>query len=79
MRLLFAETELAVVRIFAQNWLITGVTCTTDGGTGAFLLTRQFPGGNGTQYSCRCHGKLNANTQRRFCDMIYWRCPVHSS
>ena len=57
-----------------EEYITTGATCSTDGGTFANLEAAE----NNAKYRCKCMGSW-ASTQIRYCTLHHqvhvWRCP----
>ncbi|KAI0231592.1 hypothetical protein LSAT2_018025 [Lamellibrachia satsuma] len=49
----------------ANDLVVMGVECTTDGGTGSYLETKEATGWNGLQYRCVCFGNGGRQTGNR--------------
>ncbi|KAI0218237.1 hypothetical protein LSAT2_030039 [Lamellibrachia satsuma] len=56
-----------------QEWVVMGVECTTDCGTGSYLNTTRVNDWNGLQYHCVCFGKREDIS--RYCELHIWQCP----
>ncbi|XP_070578545.1 uncharacterized protein [Ptychodera flava] len=59
--------------IGSETKIVTGVSCSTDGGVTETLEERDDKGYN--EYRCACSGGSGPGT--RFCYMDMWRCPVN--
>lgn len=58
----------------AKKNVLTGVDCSTDTGSAAFLNTTKINGF--TQFRCRCFGIDYRSATSRFCTIHFWSCPV---
>ena len=56
-----------------EEYITTGATCSTDGGTFANLEAVLWTETN-AKYRCKCMGSW-ASTQTRYCTLHVWRCP----
>ncbi|KAI0230395.1 hypothetical protein LSAT2_019260 [Lamellibrachia satsuma] len=58
----------------ANDLVVMGMECTTYGGTGSYLETKEATGWNGLQYRCVCFGNAGCQVSRD-CELHIWQCP----